>query len=254
VKTRLILKPGQRGTKSLAQEYGDTLLCVRFRYDAKLRQRLKKVELIVERSEWTPPPQRYTADTLVPVRIEVADMPLRLQAKAAGGRWNPEKRLWYVKYSKIAGTALEKHIYVDAKFRLDNNWLGISKMDWQPITESDIWEKIIQAEKRMNAEQMRLWTVIKIDPQKWQQTPYGTKGNGFWAVAVIGESVVWFNDIEDGFNVSSYKKFGVIEEYWCNQDELEWTVQSLLNCIQNGYSLPKCSPPKPGPYEVGWKK
>jgi len=84
VKTRLILKPGQRGTKSLAKEYGNALLCVRFRYDAESRQRLKTIELIVERTEWTPPsPQRYPADTLVPLRIEAADMLMRFQAKAA---------------------------------------------------------------------------------------------------------------------------------------------------------------------------
>jgi hypothetical protein len=112
LKTRLILKPGQRGTKSLAKKYGEALLCVRFRYDAKLRQRLKTVELVIERAEWTPPPQRYAADTLVPLRIEASDMPMRLQAKAAGGRWNPEKQLWFAKYGKIAGTPLEKHIQV----------------------------------------------------------------------------------------------------------------------------------------------
>lgn len=122
-------------------------------------------------------------------------------------------------------------------------------MDWQPITESDIWDKVIQAESRMNAEQSRLWSVIKINPQKWQQMPYGNEGNGFWVVALLGEFVVWFNDIEHGFNVSNYRKFGVIEDYWCNQNELEWTIQSLLNCIQSGYSLPKCSPPIPGSYK-----
>jgi len=114
VKTRLILKPGQRGTKSLTEKYGDALLCVRFRYDAALRQRLKTIELVVEKSEWTPPPSRYTPDTLVPLRIEAADMKMRLHAKAAGGRWNPEKQLWFAKYGKIAGTPLEKHIQVDA--------------------------------------------------------------------------------------------------------------------------------------------
>ena len=41
-------------------------------------------------------------------------MPARVQAKAAGGRWDPELRLWKVKYGRIAGTELEKHIYVDA--------------------------------------------------------------------------------------------------------------------------------------------
>jgi len=113
MRTRLILKPGQRGTKSLTKKYGDTLLCVRFRYDAESRQRLKTVELTVEKTDWTPPPSRYAVNTLVPLRIEVADMPLRLQAKAAGGRWNPEKQLWFAKYGKIAGTPLEKHIQVD---------------------------------------------------------------------------------------------------------------------------------------------
>ena len=115
MKTRLILKPGQRGTKSLAAKYGDALICVRFKYDAALRQRIKTVELIVERTEWTPPEPRYAADSLVPLRIKVDDIQARAQAKAAGGRWNPEKQLWFVKYGKIAGTPLEKHIQVDAK-------------------------------------------------------------------------------------------------------------------------------------------
>jgi len=115
MRTRLILKPGQRGTKSLTKKYGDTLLCVRFRYDAESRQRLKTVEVIVEREAWTPPLPRYTADTLVPLHINVADMQARLQAKAAGGRWNPEKQLWFLRYGNIAGTPLEKHIHIDAK-------------------------------------------------------------------------------------------------------------------------------------------
>jgi hypothetical protein len=114
MKTRLILRPGQRGTKSLAKKYGEDLLCVRFRYDAKLRQRLKTVELIIERTEWTPPQPRFTEGAIVPLRIKHDDMPMRLQAKAAGGRWNPEKKIWLVRYGKIAGTPLEKHIYVDA--------------------------------------------------------------------------------------------------------------------------------------------
>ena len=117
MKTRLILKPGQPGTKRLVEKYGESLVCVRFRYDAESQQRLKTVELLVEKTQWNPP-QRYDAETLVPVHIKVDDMPARLQAKAAGGRWNPEKQLWFVKYGKIAGTSLEKHIQVDAIVRV----------------------------------------------------------------------------------------------------------------------------------------
>lgn len=115
MKTRLILKPGQKGTKRLTEIYGDTLPCIRFRYDEETRKRLKTVELIVEKSDWTPPPSRYAAHVLVSLRIEASNMSLRTQAKAAGAKWNPEKQLWFVKYGKIIGTTLEKHIQVDEK-------------------------------------------------------------------------------------------------------------------------------------------
>jgi len=87
--TRLILKPGQRDTKQLMEKVGDALVCGRLRYDAKLRQRLKTIELIVESADWTPPPPQYTADCMVPLRIEGYETELRAKAKAAGGRWNP---------------------------------------------------------------------------------------------------------------------------------------------------------------------
>ncbi len=35
MKTQIHLKPGQKGTKRLVEKYGDALLCVRYRYDAK---------------------------------------------------------------------------------------------------------------------------------------------------------------------------------------------------------------------------
>lgn len=76
MKTRLILRPGQRGTKRLAEKYGDDLLCVRFRYDAKKPQHLKTVELVIERTPWAPPEPRYTEDAVVHLRIKVNDMPV----------------------------------------------------------------------------------------------------------------------------------------------------------------------------------
>jgi len=113
VKTRLILKPGQRGTKSLTDKYGDNLVCVRYRYDAKTRQRLKTIELIVERTDWEPPVEKFSADTVVALKIEGYETELRKKVKEAGGKWHPDKRLWYVRFGNVSGTALEKHIYVD---------------------------------------------------------------------------------------------------------------------------------------------
>ena len=114
MKTRLVLKPGQRGTKKLTEKYGDSLVCVCFRYDPMLRQRLKTVELIVERTDWTPPAPQYFLEALAYLRIEAADMRKRSMAKGAGRRWDGEKRLWFVRYGNIVVTELEEHIQVDA--------------------------------------------------------------------------------------------------------------------------------------------
>jgi hypothetical protein len=38
MKTRVILKSGQKGTKRLVEQYGDALICVRYRYDAKAQK------------------------------------------------------------------------------------------------------------------------------------------------------------------------------------------------------------------------
>lgn len=98
----------------MMEKYGEALVFIRFRYDAESRQRLKTVELVVERRAWTPPAPRYPLDSLVPLRIEAADLGNRAMAKAAGGKWDPDAHLWFVRYGNIVGTSLEKHIQVDA--------------------------------------------------------------------------------------------------------------------------------------------
>ncbi len=107
-------------------------------------------------------------------------------------------------------------------------------MKWRPTTEEEIWDDINEAFDRMDPPQRRMWEAIKIVPEKWQQSPWGEEGGGFWAVAIIGQWVVWYNDIEDGFNLSSYSKYGTINEYWCNQDELEWVIQTIIDRVKTG--------------------
>ena len=107
-------------------------------------------------------------------------------------------------------------------------------MGWQPIREDQLREELERARARMTTDQQRFWDAIRIVPEKWQQNPWGNLGGGFWAVALIGQTVVWFNDVEEGFNTSRYTRYGFIDEYWCNQDELEWTVRNLLEESLNG--------------------
>ena len=108
---------------------------------------------------------------------------------------------------------------------------------WQPITEDALLKRIAQGEARMTVAQARVWHAVRIQPQKWRQDPYGFEGNGFWVVGLIGKTVIWYNDREEGFNRSRYASHGTIEDYWCNQDELEITVAYLVAALEKGPDL-----------------
>lgn len=114
MKSRLHLKPGQKGTKALVEKYGDDLVCVRYRYDDTSRIRIKTVELIVEKKELPPRFQLFKDDELVPVRIVYGETELGKIARKLGGKWAADVKLWSIEYGKIKGTALEKHIILDA--------------------------------------------------------------------------------------------------------------------------------------------
>ena len=74
------------------------------------------------------------------------------------------------------------------------------------------------------------YTRVAVDPVKWQQCPWGRDG-GFWALAIVGNRVLWYNDIEGGFNVSRFVNVGTIpgNEYWCNQDSLCLALHRLAS-------------------------
>lgn len=119
-------------------------------------------------------------------------------------------------------------------------------MTWTPIAEADLWDEMNDAWPRMTVGQQRLWQATRIDPEKWSLTPWGDLGGGFWAVGVLGRQVLWYNDIEDGFNISNWRRYGQIEGYWCDQDELEWAIQKLLSEVETGQRTPyKMGPPQP---------
>lgn len=123
-------------------------------------------------------------------------------------------------------------------------------MTWKPITEAAIYDKLNAAQDRMSVRQARLWDAIRIPPEKWGQEPWGQAGAGFWTVGLIGRIVIWFNDIEDGFNRSSYDRYRTIKEYCCNQDELEHAVQRVLDTVETGYEVgPFSGPPQPGEFD-----
>jgi hypothetical protein len=114
---------------------------------------------------------------------------------------------------------------------------GTDVIEWSPIGEPALRGRIAQGEIRMTESDRRLWAAVRIEPEKWQQHPYGDPGGGFWAVGLIGRTVIWYNDVDDGFCRSRFDRYGVIIEYWRNTDELEVAVRYLRNGIDHGTDL-----------------
>lgn len=114
--TKLTLLPGQKGTKKLLQQYGDQLICVRYRYNSEVKKRYKTVELIIEESPWIPDNGSAVSSKVsetsksVAVRIGYKETDLRSRIKSAGGKWRQQERVWMLPYRKVVEFGLEKRI------------------------------------------------------------------------------------------------------------------------------------------------
>jgi len=85
------MAPGQPGTKRWAVQYGDKLLCVRYRQDPQRDERIVTVELEVDRA---PLRARRLESDEVAVPIDWQETALRIQAREEGARWDSRQRVW----------------------------------------------------------------------------------------------------------------------------------------------------------------
>jgi hypothetical protein len=92
IKSYCHVKPGQKGSKRLVEQYGDKLLCVRYRYDENRKVRMKTVEIIVEERSWQPP-FRFRDDDLAPVAVEYGETALREKLRRLRATWEPQAKV-----------------------------------------------------------------------------------------------------------------------------------------------------------------
>jgi len=116
---------------------------------------------------------------------------------------------------------------------------------WKPISEERIRVFIDEDSLSFSKEEEKFFESISIPLKKWSLDPWGNHGGGFWAVGVYEGIVLWYNDIEEGFNYSNFSTIGKIDEYWCDQDDLALALRRLLIFIRTGKARHRCSPPSP---------
>jgi len=114
--TSTTIQPGRRGAKKFVEQYGDRLVCVRYRQDEERQRRVKTVELIVEEWPWTPPLPQRKKESIVLVKVAFQERELRRQIKDVGGVWNPDKQAWEVRYDRAVTLGLTKRIVDEASY------------------------------------------------------------------------------------------------------------------------------------------
>jgi len=98
---------------------------------------------------------------------------------------------------------------------------------WSPLPRSELDAQIRESEDILLPAELAFWEQLRIDPVKWQLHPWADASGGFWAVGIIGQQVIYYDDIEGDFGLSRYSTHGVIDEYSC-VGELHYVVRSLF--------------------------
>jgi hypothetical protein len=110
MKIKRKLAPGEAGTKRWIEKFGNNLLCVRYRYDEDSKKKITTVEIAVAETAWIKNPRRIPANKIMHLRINYGEIKLANLVKAAGGKWNKQKKVWELSYSNVVALGLEKRV------------------------------------------------------------------------------------------------------------------------------------------------
>lgn len=104
------------------------------------------------------------------------------------------------------------------------------------LTKSDVLNEIETAGRELiesDSRIFRLWHKIKVAPSLWRQIQYSGEGS-FWVIAIMGNHCLYFNPVEKGWGWGQYQKWGSIESYHWEQDDIHHILLKTFSAIDNG--------------------
>lgn len=96
------MAPGVSGTRRLAERFGQSLVCVRYRENPARGLRYTTVEIIVDQHPFNAP--EYL------VHVAYAETALRHKVKDAGGQWDRELKLWRIPRAAVRTLGLADRV------------------------------------------------------------------------------------------------------------------------------------------------
>ena len=101
------IKPSQRGAIKITRNYGNELLCVRYRENPDGTERLTTVELVVERVMI-----QKRDDPIVSFKIKSDEVDLRRLAQCKGATYDSKNQMWSLVRSEVLRMGLRSRIAV----------------------------------------------------------------------------------------------------------------------------------------------
>jgi len=101
-------------------------------------------------------------------------------------------------------------------------------MEWHPATVDEVKKIVREDLAECDAEQLSAFKKYAVEPYVAPILRYGQMENAV-VVARRGDEVIYWEDVEDGFNLSSVSSDGRILEHSCNQDELRFVLNGWID-------------------------
>ena len=100
-------------------------------------------------------------------------------------------------------------------------------MQWCPATIKQVNKIVTEDLLSCDPEQVSAFRRYAVQPHLAPIVRYG-KTEEVVVVARKGDEVIYWEDVEEGFNVSPVGADGRILEHWCNQDDLGLALNSWI--------------------------
>ena len=110
---------------------------------------------------------------------------------------------------------------------------------WMPISRPDFESLFHEELEHCFPEERALFERSRVDLER---RPFATRTclDTAFVVAWHRDEIMYYNDVEGGFNTSPVNEDGSIVHYWCNQDTLQAALHTWLRQDQadSGASAP----------------
>jgi hypothetical protein len=100
-------------------------------------------------------------------------------------------------------------------------------MVWHPATVEEVKEIVRRDLAECDEEQLSVFERYRVEPYVAPIRRYG-KTESIVVVARRGDEVIYWEDVEEGFNLSPVAHDGRILEHRCNQDELRLALNAWI--------------------------